>query len=328
MNRTTTPRNMLAVFAIVAVATAGSPLATSWGAEITTTWMDATTGNWSSPARWDTGVVPNNNMTDTYEVIINADGSYTATLDLNPTINAFTLDAVGATFFASQRLLTVIGDTALTEGTVQWRGSTWNGAGTITNNTLFIAEGNSTVSSVFSNIDTFRLSSNGTIGESNLTLGPSFTNTGTVVLRNDDAGSGRSVTLAQASGAFQNNAGGTLTTEQGPGLVGNTRNLTIANLQNAAAANVNINTDSNFNAVNGQFNNAGNLNVAGGMRLNFQNGADLTHTGGTISLANGANIQFNHSGGVYTQSGGALVMNGAGFVHGDSGATFTFNGGS
>ena len=123
-------------------------------------------------------------------------------------------------FSQASRTLTVIGDTALAEGTVQWRGSTWNGAGTITNNTLFIAEGNSTVSSVFSNIDTFRLSSNGTIGESNLTLGPSFTNTGTVVLRNDDAGTARTVTLTQTSGTFQNNAGGVLTTEQGPGLAG------------------------------------------------------------------------------------------------------------
>jgi hypothetical protein len=304
-----------------------SSIAVPLRADTTAKWKDATTGNWSSTARWDGGVVPNNNMTDMYFVIIDTSGTYTATLDINAAINGFTLNSAAATFFGSGRTFTVNGDTTLTNGTVQWRDSTWNGTGTISNNAMFIAEGSSIISSAFANAGALTIRATNA-GDSTLALGTSFTNSGTVVLHNEDGGNARAVTLSQTAGTFQNNSGGVLTIEQGPGAAGASRILTIANLQNGAGAIININSDTFFNASNGQLNNAGALNVATNKRLSLQNGSDLSETAGTISLADGANIYLNNSGAVLTQSGGSLVMSGMAYIQGDPGATFNFNGGS
>src|SRR5439155_23928739 len=80
--------------------------------------------------------------------VINATGAnYTVTLDISPTIAGLTLNSANATLFASGRTFTVNGPDTLSAGSVLWRGSTWAGSGTLTNNASLTAQGSSTISS-------------------------------------------------------------------------------------------------------------------------------------------------------------------------------------
>src|SRR5262245_49426320 len=94
-------------------------------------WNAAISGNWTDGSKWSLNAPPG--MNDT--AVIDASGSnYTVTLDTSPTIAAFTLNSVNATFSASGRTITVNGPALLQAGTALLDNAVWAGSGTLTNN--------------------------------------------------------------------------------------------------------------------------------------------------------------------------------------------------
>jgi hypothetical protein len=93
-------------------------------------WVNPVSGNWNTASNWENSHVPVAGDT----AIIDATGAnYTVTLDINPTVDGFTLNSANATFSASSRTMTVNGPATLSAGTVLWTSSTWTGTGTLTN---------------------------------------------------------------------------------------------------------------------------------------------------------------------------------------------------
>lgn len=72
-------------------------LAGSAQGQIVTDWVAGVGDNWSNPARWSGGVVPNNGV-DEYRARILVPGVYTVTLDIDVTLSGFNLEAPSATF--------------------------------------------------------------------------------------------------------------------------------------------------------------------------------------------------------------------------------------
>ncbi len=115
-------------------------------------WKDPISGNWSDPTKWDLGRVP----TATDNVLIDAAGTYTVTLDVNATVasltlggasgtqtldqNAYTLTLNGASTISTNGVYNLIGGTltgsgSLTvNGTMNWSGGTVTGTGAFTVN--------------------------------------------------------------------------------------------------------------------------------------------------------------------------------------------------
>lgn len=102
---------MRAPRAIIVAALAGLPSAVAFGQHSTAFWLNPINGSWNQAARWSGGVVPNNQGTQTFDVVINAVGSpYTVTLNARPTLIDMTLDSANATMFMNNRSITLLGD--------------------------------------------------------------------------------------------------------------------------------------------------------------------------------------------------------------------------
>ena len=69
-------------------------------------------GNYSNPANWSLGVVPNNTTQATYSVVIPTSSS--VTLDINPTIDNLTIDAGSSLIIPNDQSLTVVGSGSTT----------------------------------------------------------------------------------------------------------------------------------------------------------------------------------------------------------------------
>ncbi|MBI3415733.1 MAG: hypothetical protein HY043_10530 [Verrucomicrobia bacterium] len=89
------------------------------GAQLTAHWIGGTDGDWSNPANWDTGRIPNNANGDVFDVIWDAH-PVTINLDRTVTIRNFT--------FAQAGQLTGVG-TMTIEGDFDWRAGTLAGNG-------------------------------------------------------------------------------------------------------------------------------------------------------------------------------------------------------
>lgn len=83
-------------------------------AQTTATWAAAASNTWGTPAAWSPAVVPNNAGPITYNVFITPTGTpYTATLDLDVTINDLTQESADATLNIGTFGLNVLGDYTL-----------------------------------------------------------------------------------------------------------------------------------------------------------------------------------------------------------------------
>ena len=143
-------------------------------AQVTATWIGGSSGNWSVPTNWSTGVVPNNSGGTTYNVIID-NSATTASVQLNGnfTIDALAVNAGDSLTFANASRLTVVNQGAGTgSGTI-------NNAGAITinsggNNTDLVIQGDVT------------LNGGGTVTMSNTGANRIFGASGTDRLTNSD----------------------------------------------------------------------------------------------------------------------------------------------
>jgi hypothetical protein len=122
-------------------------------ATVTSTWTNATSGNWNLDANWTNNPVlggfPNNGNSgvSTYDAIINATGSsYTVTLAVPITVVNFTLSSTSATVNHTTGIFTATGGMTLSSGTYQLNGGTIsNSAINISGGTLAFANNSSNV---------------------------------------------------------------------------------------------------------------------------------------------------------------------------------------
>src|SRR5688572_5277110 len=72
-------------------------------------WRDTLiSGDWGTAGNWNPAVVPNNNGPNTFNALLRVAGSpYTVTLDLDVTIENFTLDSPSATLDLTTNALTI-----------------------------------------------------------------------------------------------------------------------------------------------------------------------------------------------------------------------------
>ena len=98
----------------------------------TVTWSGAVSGNWSDGSKWSSGVPP----TADDDVAIVAEGTYSITLDTDPTVNSLLLGGVGGsqTVSATNRTITVKGGGTIGyHAAVNLVGSRVSGGGLLTN---------------------------------------------------------------------------------------------------------------------------------------------------------------------------------------------------
>ncbi len=159
-------------------------------ADTISTWNGGS-GNWSAAGQWTPSRVPNNTGSQFYDVTI---GSGSATLDISPTINSFTLngnlaegfDFSGRTTLTVDRNATVNGSIIGKSFFVGWRDSLAVG-GNLTNNGSMQMQNGVSVGGNMNNSGSLILIGGGGVGPgSGFTVGGTLLNTGGLTLGSPD----------------------------------------------------------------------------------------------------------------------------------------------
>ncbi|MCK4343282.1 MAG: hypothetical protein KAY37_16330 [Phycisphaerae bacterium] len=312
----------LAVAGVLLACAFASP---AWAVDYT--WVAYETdpsGNWSDANHWSPAGGPPG-VGDTATIDLTGYGAYTVTLNANTTVDGFTLNSAEAEFYASGKTFTVDGPSQLTAGTVLWRGSTWTGTGTITNDTSMICEGYSTISSTFVQNNDLLVRGSHSGGIATLTVAEGFTNSGTITLETDYNGFSSNLTVT--TGTLTNDAAGVILVEPG---TGGTRQIS-ANLVNNGT--IDLNTPTIFYKVDGVYTNntAFNIAAAGSLTINGNN-QTFNQDGGTLTIDGAFTMitaAFNFNGGTITPKSpilrGTALSIGAGAT---GAANFTMQGSS
>ncbi|HXV90513.1 MAG TPA: Ig-like domain-containing protein, partial [Gemmatimonadales bacterium] len=195
-----------------------------------TFWTNAAGGNWSAGANWSTGVAPG--PTDT--AYITLDGTYTVTLDVNPTITGLVLGAASGsqTLTGTGRTVTLGGAAAVqSNGVLSLSGGSVTGAGSlvnqgqvtlldvpvgvaVTNEGMLRLRGTTALNGAVSNLAGAELRVEGFSVNGAVTTAAGWTNAGTLVLSHGGAGGGQSATLT-VNGTLVNAIGAVLRAEVG-----------------------------------------------------------------------------------------------------------------
>jgi hypothetical protein len=237
-------------------------------------WLNPVSGNWNTASNWENSHIPV--IGDT--AIIDATGpNYTVTLDINATVDGFTLNSANASFTTSifSRTFTVNGPATLSAGTVFWVSSTWAGTGTLTNGAAgtLVVEGSCTLSAPFSNAAgaTLRVLTTRPFPVCVLTVAQGFSNAGAIELEN-----GHQVAALTVSAGVLTNTG---TISALAGVCGLT-----AQLDNQGTLTVPQSLHLN---LRGASSNSGTINASGDLSLfSASDGATLDNIG-TIAIASG-----------------------------------------
>ncbi len=295
-------------------------------------WLNATSGNWSSPARWAGGVVPSgagNTAT------IDATGAlYTVTLDSDRTLDAFTLNSTDATFTASGRNFTITGASSITAGAVQWFGSNWAGSLNVGVAGSLLSRGSSSYNGLS---NTGSITVQGVSGShASASIGDSWTNDGTLTFTSTVVANANMT--VNGNGVFTNN--GTVNVNQGAG--GN-RSYNW-HLANSATGTFNVGADASFDRGNAVHANNGAFNVLANRTLSLSGNAQtFNQSGGTLTVdPTGAFVvssnTFNFSGGIIagqvtitnstlnlsTANTGSFYFRGSSAITGDISANQTY----
>ncbi|MCK6486530.1 MAG: thrombospondin type 3 repeat-containing protein, partial [Phycisphaerae bacterium] len=275
-------------------------------------WINPAGGNWSTPGNWSGGAVPG--AGDNAFIVL--DGTYTVTMDVNPSIASLTLGAASGT-----QTLTMAGRTLTLNGPAA---SAVNANGVIR-----ILSG---TGSNIGNTGAFSIAAGGKLRieagpgstSGTLTVSAGFTNVGTIEMIHTGA-SGHSVTLNLTTGTLMN----TGTINALPSAAGSR----ILNAQVTNTGTINVQHATTIDNLTRVFDSTGGvIDVAAGKVLTITagetrlgSGAQLIGTG-TISFASapntvtlssdlthqpgGAGVQFTFSGTVTVQGPGRLTNQG------------------
>ncbi|HVZ93447.1 MAG TPA: hypothetical protein VG797_02950 [Phycisphaerales bacterium] len=308
---------ILAVGAAVSLSAAERALAGS-----NFTWAAATSGNWGDAIRWNPNGVPD--VAGDSAVIDATGAAYTVTLNINPTLDFFTLNSSDATVSMVNRVFTATLGSTLSAGTIEFFASTWNGAALVNGATINF-RGDSTI-----NTPGFTNNGNVTLigvpgAHAQLNLPDGSVNNGTWTVS--------STTLANANisvagnGAFTNSATGVFNIQQGAS-GGRTYNWVFNNL---GTLNIDA-SNATFQRTNATHTNNGDINISAGNNLIINaSGQTFEQAGGTLDIDPDGLLQvlgatYLVSGG--TTTGNVLVADGTATFNGGSGGTVIFRGGS
>jgi len=308
VHRTRTNRRILPLL-LASAALAASTSTTLHATTVTSTWIGATSTNWSAASNWSpNSAFPNNGNAGVsdYNVIINAvtNPDFAPTLDTAATIDALTLNTGATLSIAAGISLNTTAATLTNSGNITITGNNTLGSATLNsspgpisltgNGTIFltntafshIAGGtwtnlNNTISGT-GTITASGLINQGTISPAggNLTINPSITNTGGLI---DIAADG---TLIE-SGTV---TGGTLHTLAASSVTGNFSNVTSTGclsirtlgpftIQNTFTNQSTVTVLGDSTNGLAQFNGSGNVTLTGGGNVVLTN-ANFSHIGG------------------------------------------------
>src|SRR5262245_61604558 len=105
-------------------------------------WTNAAGGNWNTSGNWNSGAGPVPGASD--NAIIDQAGTYTVTLDVNPTVTSIALGAASGTQTLSStgRTITIsAASTILANGVLVLTGSTLAGTGSLSNQGILVGHG-------------------------------------------------------------------------------------------------------------------------------------------------------------------------------------------
>lgn len=287
-----TPRTTRLAALSVLAAAAISPSAL--GAQVLTSWLNPTSGFWSSAANWSASA-PNNGSPagTTYDVVIDAlGGPYTVTLNTAVTVDRLRVDSDDATLYVhALGSLSILTDSSVDRGTLEVNGAL-TGPGALTvNSSMLWNEGPITGPGAL-NIGasgSLSLSPSGSVR----TLARSLNNAGTI------SGTGTITLGATGSPAVVNNLQSGVMNSSGA----MSWNSVVAGSAFNNAGTVNVLNGTLFLAAPGQ--NTGRFNVAQDATLYL--GASYTHAASGIIDGPG-DVQFN--GGTHTFGPGQFLASG------------------
>jgi len=263
------------LFFLAAVAAVCGLFVNSYGIAQTHSWTNGVSGNWGDSSNWTPVEVPND--PGHWALIgVSSPTPYTVTLDLNVTLAQFDLLGDNAIFRSpGARTFTVDGPSTLgpaSGSAVTWIGSTWAGAGLVTNNVDFSVQGSATIENLM-NAGNLEIQGNPTLGTGQLTVANSMTNSGQLQL-NSVSGSWSS-NLNMGVGETLTNAG---TFEIASG-TGGGRSFNGALFNDATGT---LTVDANATFGTGPITNLGSLSVASGQRLTLSSGIEFEQDNGSI----------------------------------------------
>ncbi|MDZ4804543.1 MAG: sialidase family protein, partial [Candidatus Eisenbacteria bacterium] len=263
-------------------------------------WINAAGGNWNTDANWSTGTVPDAND----RALITLDGTYTVTLDVNPTLTGLVVGRSGGastqTLSATGRMITLNGaSTVDARGRVILSGSTTTGTGTLANAGELRLHGATAISIPLSTSNGSFLRVQGLPGlDATPTMAVGFINEGTIEL---SSLVGWSSSLTVASGTLTNASGGVIEVLAD----GNAARTLTAALDNQGT--LNLSTGLVVNKASAAHMNSGTINVTGG-NLTVSQHSSFT-TSGTMIINAGRSLIL--STGSFNASAGSLGGGGA-----------------
>jgi hypothetical protein len=296
----------------------GSPVTFTATATNVARWVDPVDGNWSDGTRWSTGSAP----TASEVAVIDVDGSYTVTLDVDASVQGVVVGGPngGQELFGFFRSLSAANATINPSAQLTLDGSTFD-VGAVTNSGFLLLNNSDIVytgggtpeltnAGIFQVLGTVNVAGDIVTGTtslidvgsdvSDLTVANGFTNAGSISFRTESLGAVPILTVT--NGTLVNAAGATIFTD-GPGSA----------------------------QIDADFDNGGLVNVADGQSL-FLNGSTINNNGnGLIVVNQNADLEVD---GAFTNNATITVGNGAilgsygdGFTNA-VGATLLLNSGS
>ena len=279
-------------------------------------WTNATGGLWSNPANWSTGAVPG--AADNVQITLA--GTYTVTLDVDPTIGSLALGGASGTqtLSAGTHTLTLTSGGAInangrltfTAGAVAGSGTLVNqGVGTLQSSTVDVALDNQGLLTLRGGTllngpvttaagSTLRVEGDATFSGAFVTVANGFTNNGIIDLTAVN-GAGNTARLTVTNGSLVNAPGAQLNVLAG---TGGARDL-FAQLDNQGT--LTVAQALTINKTSAQHLNSGTLSVGGGDLTLTQSGTSPGFaTSGTVDVAAGRT--FSVTGGALTYSTGIL----------------------
>jgi hypothetical protein len=267
-------------------------------------WANAATwnvgnGNWSVDGNWTSPANAPDVAGET--ATISAAGTYTVTLDIDPTIDSLTIDSANAKLYANNRTLTTDGPFNITSGLAEFRSSDISGSGTLTNDGFLTL------------VSTLADSTN---------INTGLINNGTLLVRGINSGFHTTVQIANG---FTNNGLLRLATDNGWSanlIVGGSETIVNSTTGIFQAKNLVAGTATTLSA---SITNSGSIDLVNSINFN-KAGATITNDAATSSFTVGTGATATFTTGAFDQTAGSTTINTGAVVKGLS--SFTFGNGS
>ncbi len=259
-------------------------------------WTNAAGGLWNNPANW-TPHAP----TAADDVFITLDGTYTVTLNVNPSVANLNLGSATS----GTQTLSVPGLTLSVAGTltVGQRGNVYLQSGAlaaaVSSEGGIVARGGSSITGVLTNhvSGSFHVEGRSGFGNADVSVG-SIANYGTI--RIETTAGGEYSLLLQAAGTLTNHPSGVINVNAGSGGPRYVR----ASIDNQGA--INLSASTNFDRGSTTFENKGTLTIAAaGQFYNPSQSHVFTQTSGTIANSG----EFRADGTTFNFNGGSISGN-------------------